>query len=106
MSQLVSKPRLCLALLCIFALNTAHAAPPGLPTPGDNDLIRDRQDRLLEEQRAIILLIGLEGLSYEQTAAVLRIPVGTMRSRLARGSDGLRRALGLTTTAPRVTRAA
>jgi len=48
MSQLVFTTRLCLALLCISALNTAHAAPP---TPGDTDLIRDRQDRLLEEQR-------------------------------------------------------
>ncbi|WP_248800389.1 ShlB/FhaC/HecB family hemolysin secretion/activation protein [Pseudomonas sp. MWU13-2105] len=48
MSQLVFGTRLCLALLCICALNTAHAAPP---TPGDTDLIRDRQDRLLEEQR-------------------------------------------------------
>lgn len=50
---------------------------------------------LLEEQRAIILLIGLEAMTYEQTAAILHIPVGTMRSRLARGRDGLRRALGL-----------
>ena len=48
MSQLVFGTRLCLALLCICALNTAHAAPL---TPGDTDLIRDRQDRLLEEQR-------------------------------------------------------
>jgi len=48
MSQLVFRTRLCLALLCICALNTAHAATP---TPGDTDLIRDRQDRLLEEQR-------------------------------------------------------
>ncbi|RON50084.1 ShlB/FhaC/HecB family hemolysin secretion/activation protein [Pseudomonas frederiksbergensis] len=39
--------RLCLALLCLSPLNTAHAAP----TPGDTDLIRDRQDRLLDEQR-------------------------------------------------------
>ena len=54
---------------------------------------------LLEEQRAIILLIGLEAMTYEQTAAILRIPVGTMRSRLARGRDGLRRALGLATPA-------
>jgi len=40
--------RLCLALLCLSPLlDVAHAAP----TPGDTDLIRDRQDRLLEEQR-------------------------------------------------------
>jgi hemolysin activation/secretion protein len=39
--------RLCLALLCLSPPNTAHAAP----TPGETDLIRERQDRLLEEQR-------------------------------------------------------
>jgi hemolysin activation/secretion protein len=36
-----------LALLCLSPLNLAIAAP----TPGDTDLIRERQDRLLEEQR-------------------------------------------------------
>ncbi len=54
--------------------------------------------QLLEEQRAIILLIGLEGMTCEQTAAILRIPVGTMRSRLARGREGLRHALRLAAT--------
>ncbi|SIR99709.1 ShlB/FhaC/HecB family hemolysin secretion/activation protein [Pseudomonas sp. 7SR1] len=39
--------RLCLALLCLSPLLPAHAAP----TPGDTDLIRERQNRLLEEQR-------------------------------------------------------
>ncbi|MBH8610723.1 ShlB/FhaC/HecB family hemolysin secretion/activation protein [Pseudomonas mohnii] len=39
--------RLGLALLCLSPLNTVHAAP----SPGDTDLIRERQDRLLEEQR-------------------------------------------------------
>ncbi|WP_448723250.1 ShlB/FhaC/HecB family hemolysin secretion/activation protein [Pseudomonas farris] len=39
--------RLCLALLCLSSLTLAYAAP----TPGDTDLIRERQDRLLEEQR-------------------------------------------------------
>ena len=39
--------RLCLALLCLSPLNLAYATP----TPGDTDLIRERQDRLLEEQR-------------------------------------------------------
>jgi RNA polymerase sigma-70 factor (ECF subfamily) len=48
-----------------------------------------------EEQRAVILLIGLEGLSYSEAAAVLRITVGTMRSRLARGRAALRRAMGV-----------
>ena len=39
--------RLFLALLCLSPLNLAYAAP----TPGETDLIRERQDRLLEEQR-------------------------------------------------------
>ncbi|MBI6621843.1 ShlB/FhaC/HecB family hemolysin secretion/activation protein [Pseudomonas corrugata] len=39
--------RLCVALLCLSPLSLAHAAP----TPGDTDLIRERQNRLLEEQR-------------------------------------------------------
>lgn len=39
--------RLCLALLCLSPLNPAY----GAPTPGETDLIRERQDRLLEEQR-------------------------------------------------------
>jgi RNA polymerase sigma-70 factor, ECF subfamily len=45
---------------------------------------------LPEDQRQVILLIGLEGMSYEQTAAALNIPVGTVRSRLSRGRDALR----------------
>jgi len=39
--------RLCLALLCLSPLNAVFAAP----TPGETDLIRERQDRLLDEQR-------------------------------------------------------
>ena len=45
---------------------------------------------LSDEQRAIILLIGLEQLSYEQAAQVLNLPVGTVMSRLARARERLR----------------
>lgn len=51
----------------------------------------DRALQLLTvEQRQVVLLIGLEGLSYAETAEVLDIPVGTVMSRLARGRDRLR----------------
>jgi RNA polymerase sigma-70 factor (ECF subfamily) len=40
---------------------------------------------LPEEFRLAVVLRDLEGLSYEEVAAVLSIPVGTVRSRLARG---------------------
>jgi RNA polymerase sigma-70 factor (ECF subfamily) len=47
-------------------------------------------DHLPAEQRELLLLIGLEQLSYEQAAAALGIPIGTVMSRLARGRDRLR----------------
>ncbi|MBT6222307.1 MAG: sigma-70 family RNA polymerase sigma factor [Rhodospirillaceae bacterium] len=47
-------------------------------------------DALEDQHREIILLIGLSGLSYKQTAEVLEIPVGTVMSRLARGRERLR----------------
>ena len=49
MSLLLPRTRylLCTFLLAYLSLNSATAAP----TPGDQDLIRDRQNRLLEEQR-------------------------------------------------------
>jgi RNA polymerase sigma-70 factor (ECF subfamily) len=46
---------------------------------------------LSEEQRQVILLVGLEGMRYETVASVLDIPVGTVRSRLSRGRNALRR---------------
>lgn len=46
--------------------------------------------QLSAEQRQVVLLVGLEGLSYAETAEVLEIPVGTVMSRLARGRERLR----------------
>ena len=46
--------------------------------------------QLPAEQRAVILLVGLEGMSYGDVSAVLGIPVGTVRSRLSRGRLALR----------------
>lgn len=55
----------------------------------------DRALQLLSgEQREVVLLIGLEGLSYAETAGVLNIPVGTVMSRLARGRGRLRMLMG------------
>ena len=47
------------------------------------------------EQQQVILLVGLEGMSYEDTAEILTIPVGTVRSRLSRGRDALRKLLDM-----------
>jgi len=51
--------------------------------------------KLPSEQRQVILLVGLEGMPYEEVATVLNVPVGTVRSRLSRGRDQLRRLMGV-----------
>jgi RNA polymerase sigma-70 factor, ECF subfamily len=50
---------------------------------------------LPEVQRQVILLVGLEGMRYEEVAAILGIPIGTVRSRLSRGRDTLRELMGM-----------
>ena len=46
--------------------------------------------RLPDEQRAVLLLVTLEEMSYEEVARTLDIPIGTMMSRLSRGREKLR----------------
>jgi RNA polymerase sigma factor (sigma-70 family) len=50
-------------------------------------------DRLADDHRALILLIAVEELSYEEAAQVLGVPMGTVMSRLSRAREKLRRLL-------------
>jgi RNA polymerase sigma-70 factor (ECF subfamily) len=45
---------------------------------------------LPEGQREVVLMVGLEDMSYAEVARVLGIPVGTVMSRLSRGRERLR----------------
>ncbi len=46
---------------------------------------------LPSEQREAVLLVGLHGMSYQKTAEILRVPIGTVMSRLSRGRAALHR---------------
>jgi RNA polymerase sigma factor (sigma-70 family) len=54
------------------------------------DAIHEELAKLPERFRAPILLCDLEGVAYEEAARLLRCPVGTVKSRLARGRERLR----------------
>jgi RNA polymerase sigma factor (sigma-70 family) len=45
--------------------------------------------QLPEEQRAVLLLVSVEDLSYAETAKILGVPVGTVMSRLSRARERL-----------------
>jgi RNA polymerase sigma-70 factor, ECF subfamily len=71
-----------------------HLSAP--PTQTASLELRDLEraiDRLPDEQRITLLLIGLEGMKYEEVAQICNVPIGTVRSRLSRARDELRRML-------------
>jgi RNA polymerase sigma-70 factor (ECF subfamily) len=50
-------------------------------------------NKLGEDHKQILLMVGVEGLRYEDAAAALDLPVGTVRSRLFRARSALRQLL-------------
>lgn len=57
--------------------------PPDLEPPGGPE-VEQALAELPEAFRSAVLLVDVEGLSYEDASAALACPVGTLRSRLAR----------------------
>ena len=51
------------------------------------------------EQRSVLAVVSVEGLTYREAAAVLDIPIGTVMSRLSRARLAVSQALGEGTTA-------
>jgi RNA polymerase sigma factor (sigma-70 family) len=56
--------------------------------------VRKAVAQLSDEHRSVVALVLVEGLSYEEAAQTLHIPVGTVTSRLARAREALQSMLG------------
>jgi len=82
-----------------------HALPAMSAADGDVVLseLRAALALLVPEQREVVLLVGLEQMSYAEAAAVLEVPIGTVMSRLARGRERLRELLDVGARAPAAT---
>jgi RNA polymerase sigma factor (sigma-70 family) len=59
----------------------------------DEERVRKALEDLSPQLREVIVLRELEGLSYQEIAAVTEIPIGTVMSRLSRGRQQLQRQL-------------
>jgi len=60
----------------------------------DAILVRKAVAKLSDEHRAVVGLVLVEGLSYQEAAEALDVPVGTVTSRLARAREALQALLG------------
>ena len=77
----------------ITPLGDETAVPVARATQSDRLELRDLQDALLrvpEEQREVLLLVGIEQMTYGEAAGALGIPIGTVMSRLSRARERLR----------------
>ena len=64
-------------------------APPVDRTVTDRLTLDDALARLPDEFRVAVVLRDVQGMDYAQIAEVLDIPIGTVRSRIARGRQAL-----------------
>ena len=56
-------------------------------------LVRKALDEISEEFKTVIVLYDIEGLSYDEISAILKCPVGTIKSRLNRARKALKKKL-------------
>jgi RNA polymerase sigma-70 factor (ECF subfamily) len=59
------------------------------------DLVRTALEKLPVDFREVVVLREIEGLSYKEISEVIRVPIGTVMSRLARARERLASALKL-----------
>jgi RNA polymerase sigma-70 factor, ECF subfamily len=70
-------------------LDTAPIAEQGF-SPANGLVIRDALNQLPEDMRVVLWLREVEGYSYQELAKILKLPIGTVRSRLHSARQQLR----------------
>jgi RNA polymerase sigma-70 factor, ECF subfamily len=85
-------------MMSLDALNEEGSIEPaaGSASAETDAALSDMRTALTQlpvEQRQVVLLVGLEQMTYAEAADVLEIPIGTVMSRLSRGRDRLRQLL-------------
>jgi RNA polymerase sigma-70 factor (ECF subfamily) len=89
--------RICRNCLIDQAARKVPEPRESLPQPAEpadySQDVRDLVARLPVEQREVVALCGLLGYEYADAAALLGVPVGTVRSRLHRARDAVSRQL-------------
>jgi len=79
-------------------IEPADRRPASDPTLGvvmdeRRQIVQQALSRLADDYRTVLVLKELEGLSYEEIAAIVGCPVGTVRSRIHRARQELREVL-------------
>ncbi len=71
-------------------MDNAHSGPTQMAALEVRDLA-DHLDRLSEHERRVVELVAIDGKKYEEAAEELGVAVGTIKSRLFRARENLRR---------------
>jgi RNA polymerase sigma-70 factor (ECF subfamily) len=99
-NQYVNQVRRAVREGTAVALSDTEPVLTSAPNQGKRLELRDLERALAKlphEQRSALLLVGMEGMRYEEVADILAVPVGTIRSRLSRGREALRELMGMAT---------
>lgn len=99
MHNLYLNQRRALPALAPLDIEDLQDQLPGTADSSDDALDMERcLLRLPADQRAVLLLVAMEDMSYEDTARILDIPIGTVMSRLSRARTRLRALMERTPT--------